>query len=100
MGYATFKDAEEAEKICRELVDMNLIACANILAPHTAIYSWKDAVQKTTEIAVIFKTNKSVVQDVIDFINAEHSYDVPCVVTWNIDDGNEEFLSWVDKQTL
>jgi len=100
MGYATFRDAEEAEKICRELVESNLIACANIFQPHTAIYNWKDAVQTTSEVAVTFKTNADTVPDVIDLINSEHSYDVPCVVTWKIDDGNGEFLEWIQKQTL
>ena len=38
--------------------------------------------------------------DVIDLINAEHSYEVPCIVTWKIDDGNGEFLEWIEKQTL
>lgn len=100
MGYVTFRDAEEAEKICRELVETNLIACANIFPAHKAIYSWKDAIQTTNEVMAIFKTNADIVADVIEMINAEHSYDVPCVVTWKIDDGNGEFLEWIEKQTL
>ncbi|HZH07606.1 MAG TPA: divalent cation tolerance protein CutA, partial [Lautropia sp.] len=50
--YATFADAEEAERIARTLVEERLAACANILGPCRSIYRWEGAIEDTSEVAV------------------------------------------------
>ncbi len=51
--YMTCADEAEARKIAAALLDERLIACANIMAPHTALYSWKGKREESREVAVI-----------------------------------------------
>ena len=41
----------------------------------------------------------SLVEELIDRVNALHSYDCPCVVAWPIENGNPDYLQWVDQET-
>jgi periplasmic divalent cation tolerance protein len=100
IGYCTFPDRETAESICQELVEQNLIACANIFAPHKAIYSWLGKTEKTQEVAAILKLNARKQASVMEKFRAKHPYSVPALVFWPIEGGAPEFLNWVYGQSL
>ncbi|MBY0385829.1 divalent-cation tolerance protein CutA [bacterium] len=99
IGYVTFKNKTQAKKICTQLVKNKLIACANILAPHTAIYEWEQKFVSTKEVAAIIKTTKKLSKKVTFEIEKMHSYETPCVVFWSISNGNPDFLKWLQQQT-
>jgi periplasmic divalent cation tolerance protein len=99
LGYATFKNAHNAQKICKTLLTHNLIACANIFPAHTSLYEWKGKPVTTKEVAVIFKTQKKHTKAVIKIIQSLHSYEVPCIVFWPVAEGSKQFLNWVKTQT-
>jgi periplasmic divalent cation tolerance protein len=99
MGYATFKNATEAKKICTHLLEKKLIACANIFAPHTAIYEWLGKPVHSKEVTATFKTQKKHTKAIIKTIEELHSYDVPCVVFWPLGIGAKNFMSWIQTQT-
>ena len=94
--YAVFADADEAERIARIVVEERLAACANILVPIRSIYRWRGAVETADEVAVIFKTRREQSDALIARIAALHSYDVPCVVTWPIDNALHGYADWVE----
>jgi periplasmic divalent cation tolerance protein len=99
MGYVTFKNKAEANKICTFLVKKKLIACANVLSSHEAIYEWNDKFYKQKEVAVLIKTKKTNTKKVISEIRKMHSYENPCIVFWPLKQGSKDFLSWVAKQS-
>lgn len=99
LGYATFKNAREAQKICKALLTQKLIACANIFPAHTSLYEWKGKPVTSKEVAVLFKTQKKNEKAVIETIQSLHSYEVPCVVFWPITQGSQQFLKWIKTQT-
>ena len=99
-GYCTFPNAHTAEKICEQLVNDGLIACANIFPPHKAIYSWAGKLEKTEEVAAIFKLNARKRIALEEKIRATHPYLVPALVFWPVEDGLREFLNWVYGQSL
>lgn len=94
--YATFADAEEAERIGRVVVEERLAACINILGPIRSIYRWQGAVENAAEVAAIFKTTAAAADALIARIAALHSYDVPCIVTWPIDRIAIGYSQWVE----
>jgi periplasmic divalent cation tolerance protein len=96
--YVTTGSMDEAKKIAKDLLDQKLIACANMF-PITSLYFWDDALQEDSEIAVIMKTRSGLVDTLIEEIKKIHSYDVPCIVSWEIVTGNQEYLSWVGAET-
>ncbi len=97
--YTTCSNKEEAQKIAEALVEARLVACANIMAAHEAVYRWEGKVESSEEVAVIFKTGEELFDAAKDKIVELHSYDCPCVVSWPITKGHPPYLEWVTKET-
>ena len=97
--YVTCGSADEALKLGRALVEERLAACANVLAPHTAIYRWEGEVQQDAESGLLLKTRRDLVDRAAARIKALHSYTVPCVVALPILGGNPDFLAWIVAET-
>ena len=82
--YVTCKDKKEAEKLAKILLEKKLIACANI-HPISSLYRWKGKIEHSKEYAMILKTKKNMFDEIKDEIKKNHSYDVPCICSWNIE---------------
>lgn len=93
--YATFADAEEANRIALQLVEERLAACANILGQARSIYRWQGKVEQADEIAVLFKTTAGQSATLIRRLTEQHSYDTPAAVAWPVADVPEPFRKWV-----
>ena len=98
--YVTAGSEEEANKIATTLVEEQLVACANILGASTAVYRWKGKLTKETEFILILKTVARLVQKSIQRIGELHSYECPSVIVIDINDGNKEFLTWINSAVL
>lgn len=96
IAYGTYPNREIAEKLASELVELQLAACANVLAAHTAIYSWDGRLKKESEVGVIFKTSLKMKTALAEKFRATHPYDTPALVFLPIDSGLPEFLRWID----
>ena len=97
--YAIFANADEAERIGRQMVEERLAACINILAPCRSIYRWQGAVETADEVPAIFKTTAVQADALVARIAALHSYAVPCVTVWPIDKLLVSYADWVEAST-
>ncbi len=99
--YTTWPDAETAEAVGRAAVEAKLAACANLLAPMTAIYRWEGAMQRETEVPMLLKTAAGAAGRLRDFVLERHPYETPCVVAWPCDPAgsNGAFLRWISAET-
>jgi periplasmic divalent cation tolerance protein len=98
MIYITAGSKDEAVKIGRALVNDRLAACVNIIENMNAIYMWEGKLQDDNETILIAKTTKEHVPELIERVNALHSYDCPCIVCLPISDGNPAFLKWIEDE--
>lgn len=98
--YVTCKDREEASVICRYLLKENLIACGNIIDGATSIYQWQGKICEDQEAILFLKTTQNKSKEAIKLIKKHHSYDVPCICTWNIEGGNDQYLEWLRGEVL
>ncbi|MBU4189951.1 MAG: divalent-cation tolerance protein CutA [Candidatus Thermoplasmatota archaeon] len=96
--YVTTKNMDEAKNIAEFLLKKKLIACANIFQVKS-VYRWKGKIEKENEYAMILKTRKNHVKTIIKEVRAKHSYDVPCIVSFDMKDGNKDFLEWIKSET-
>jgi periplasmic divalent cation tolerance protein len=94
--YAVFANLEEAERIGRAMVEERLAACVNLLGEVRSIYRWKGAVETSEEVAAIFKSTDERAGLLIARIAALHSYDVPCIAAWPIDNILGAYAEWVE----
>jgi periplasmic divalent cation tolerance protein len=93
--YSTFPSKKEAEVAAAVLLDQNLIACANIFGEVRSLYRWEGQVQNEAEVVMIAKTTSEKLERAIEVLVKTHSYDCPCVTSWPVTGGSEEYLKWV-----
>ncbi len=98
MVYTTVKNLQQSDSIAKELIEMELIACANSFEIRST-YHWEGELNTDKEIAIILKTKKELVQEVIDTLNDIHPYDVPCALEIPIEKGLQPYLDWIGSQT-
>jgi periplasmic divalent cation tolerance protein len=92
--YATFPDAGAARAAARALLEARLIACANIFAPHTALYRWEGEVAEEGEVAVLFKTTRAQARAAAARIADLHPYDTPALMILDAE-AAPAFAAWV-----
>ncbi|HMV40969.1 MAG TPA: divalent-cation tolerance protein CutA [Leptospiraceae bacterium] len=95
--YITCKDREEAIKIGKELVESKLAGCVNIFPSMTSIYNWKENIEVADESVLIVKTKESLFKEICDLVSKIHSYTTPCILSFPIQNGNEEYLQWLSS---
>ena len=95
--YALFANAAEAERIGRTVIEERLAACINILGPCRSIYVWKGSTESAEETPAILKTNAEKAEALIARIAELHSYDVPCVAVWPVENVLAAYADWVEE---
>jgi len=95
----TTSNIEEAKKIANALVKSKLAACVNIIPKIISIYSWKNDIWEDEEYLLFIKTKKDKFEAVRDKIKSIHSYELPEVIMLNIQDGLQDYLSWINNET-
>lgn len=97
--YITAGSMDEAKSIGRTLVEERLAACANIF-PITSIFRWKDNIEEAGEFGIIVKTRTDKVKDIENRVRQIHSYEVPCIVSFKIGSGSEDYLKWIGESVI
>jgi len=97
--YITAGDIQEAKKIANLLVGKKIAACVNIIPKMISFFYWEEEVQEEEEILVLGKTSTDQVEELVKSVKEVHSYDVPCIITWEISGGNQAFLDWIVTET-
>ena len=97
IGYITTPTKTEAKAIVMELLEKELIACANILSGAESYFTWDEEIQKSSESIVFFKTRQKNEAKIIKIVKKMHSYECPCVVFYSIEEGDKDFLKWVER---
>jgi periplasmic divalent cation tolerance protein len=93
----TVSTQEQANALASEAITLGLAACAQVQAPCQSVYSWQGKVESALEYPIHFKTNEMRHQALRDFIDEKHSYDVPEIVSIQIDTVNAAYAAWVQK---
>ncbi len=97
--FVTAKDADEAERIARGLLERKLAACCNIVKDVRSLYWWQGKVEDSPEVLLVIKTRQELFKRLAAEVKALHSYSVPEVVLLPITEGNEDYLRWIDDST-
>jgi periplasmic divalent cation tolerance protein len=95
----TADNAEWLANFTRTLVEERLAACGQNIAAIRSIYRWDNAIQDDPEARVALHTRASLVPEIISRTNADHPYDVPCVIALPIMVGNPAYLEWIHAET-
>lgn len=89
----------EAHEMSRLLVNEKRVACVNILPGVRSVYRWKGEICDEQEWLLIMKTRTSLVPALQDRIRELHSYEVPEIIAFPLEQGLPEYLAWVREST-
>ena len=93
----TMPDAEQGKELARKLLNEKLVACVNVIPAVTSLYWWEGKISEDPESLLILKTTQHKVEALIKAVKAHHPYSVPEVISMAIDQGNPDYLQWIDE---
>ncbi len=94
----TIANRQDALDISKKLVKSGLIACAQIERIES-IYVWEDTTHHDEEYRVTMKHSVNSVKKLRASILAIHPYDVPEVITWEVN-ATPSYHKWVESQSV
>jgi periplasmic divalent cation tolerance protein len=92
----TAGSAEEARKIAHALVERRLAACVNIVPQLESVYRWQGKIETAAEWLLVIKTDSGAFEGVRATIESLHSYEIPECIMLAVDEGDQEYLDWID----
>jgi len=90
---------ESAKAISYSLVEKRLAACCSIIPGITSVYQWNDKVNEDSEILIMIKSRYELIENIKKEILNQHPYDVPEIVSVEINNGSEQYLDWLKEST-
>lgn len=92
-------DAVSAERMARQLIEQNVAACVNQLAPCISTYRWQDKIETASEVPLLIKTTVSAYARLEAAIRAAHPYELPELIAVPVSAGLPAYLAWVNQET-
>ncbi|PPC83640.1 MAG: divalent-cation tolerance protein CutA [Methylotenera sp.] len=91
-------DTATASRIADTLITQKLAACVNILSPCQSIYMWEGKLMHDTEVPMLIKTTQLQYDALQEAIIKAHPYELPEIISINVDGGLPSYLQWVSAQ--
>ncbi len=91
---------DKAQHIIRHLLEQKLIACGNIVKEVQSLYWWEGKICDDEESLIILKTKSSLFHKVIKEVKKVHPYKIPEIIALGLNNGNKEYLKWIDEVTI
>lgn len=98
--YVTCASKTEAEELAGKVVTERLAACANIINGVNSVFHWQGKIDSAEESLMILKTRKKLLKELTGFVQLHHSYDVPEIIAIPIIGGSDEYMNWIEAETL
>jgi periplasmic divalent cation tolerance protein len=98
IALTTAPSREVATTLARALVEARLAACVNIL-PCASVFRWEGKVHEEDEHLLVIKTRRTYIDDIRDLLEREHPYDLPELVSMEVEDGSADYLNWMREET-
>ncbi len=95
----TAPNADWHATFTRRLVEEHLVAGAHQINTIRSIYHWQGQIMDQPEARVALHTRTDLVPAIIERANADHPYEVPCVVALPIVTVNPAYERWVLDET-
>ena len=92
----THPSKEHAERITRGVIDAKLAACV-LVTDVKSFYNWEGTLNEDDEVVTLLKTSTDKVDDLEEYIEANHDYDVPAIISFQ-SNANESYGNWLNDQ--
>lgn len=89
---------EEAGKIANAVLDKKLAACVNIIPSVKSLFWWEGKKETGEEALLLIKSRAEIVDEVAEAVKANHSYDVPEIISIPVSGGSGDYLKWLGRE--
>jgi periplasmic divalent cation tolerance protein len=93
----TTANRQEAEIIAQHLLEVKLIACANIIDSVASHFHWSGKTEKAQECLVLMKSRRDLFEKIAETVKKLHSYEVPEALALPVVAGSKAYLDWLDN---
>ena len=94
----TLPDADAAAALAQDALDARLAACATELGAVKSRYRWKGEIEVAEEFQLLFKTSLARADELARFIESNHPYETPEIVSWQAD-ASLAYGQWITAET-
>lgn len=94
----TCKDMDEAKKIAKILLKKRLAACIQI-SNVVSLYTWNNKLCDDNEKLLSIKTKKKNFKKIQREIKENHSYDLPEIISIDIENVSKEYKKFIGENT-
>jgi len=92
----TCPNLSKAKKLAKILITKQFAACIHFL-PITSTYFWQNKIANSKEILLRIKTTKNSYDQIEKIIIANHNYEIPQILSIEINQGFEPYLNWIES---
>lgn len=91
----TTETQQAAEQMAHQLVEAQLAACVQLIAPLTSVYHWQGKVETASEVLLLIKTTSAAYAALEAAIKQTHSYQTPEIIALPVATGAPDYLAWL-----
>lgn len=88
----------EAENLAKMLVSERVCACVNIVKGVKSFFWWQGKLDEAQESLLVIKTKDALFARVKTLVKNNHSYSVPEIISFKIDQICPDYLDWLNKE--
>lgn len=93
--YTVFGNRDDARRVANQMLDAQLIACANVIGKVESLFEWDGERGESEEIAVLFKTHADRLATAVSRLEDLHPYDTPAILGWRADATGAATAEWL-----
>ncbi len=94
----TLPDSDTASALAQQAIDARLAACVTELGVVKSRYRWKGKMETAEELQLLFKTSLTRADELARFIESNHPYETPEIVSWQAD-ASAAYWQWIIAET-
>lgn len=87
---------EAASTLAHGLVEARLAACVNVIDCES-VYWWGDEIETEDEVILLAKTTDDRYEDLVEWLEVEHPYNVPCIERFDESHVFDPYGDWVEE---
>ena len=92
----TVEKAQDSEQIARQLVERELAACVQVIAPIVSIYRWQGQLEQAREQLLLIKTTRAAYGELEAALKQLHPYQTPEIIALPVTSGSADYLAWLN----
>jgi periplasmic divalent cation tolerance protein len=96
----TVAKRRDAESLAGLLVKNSVAACVSVLPGTRSFYRWKGKFCREGEYLLFIKTSRRALPRLKKLLREHHPYELHELLAWEVKDGHEPYLNWVERECL